>query len=75
MRGLQTSLLAWCFVAAELTVFLVQPVPNISLEGVPALAGSHGRIALFHEVLGETRPVLPSLVDQSMIQCLPFLLS
>ena len=49
---------------------LVEPVQIISLEGVQALAGNRRRQSLFQEVPGQTLPVFPSLVDESMTQCL-----
>ena len=42
---------------------------HMSLETVHALAGNCRRLSLFQKVLEETRPALPSLVDQSMLQC------
>ena len=49
---------------------MVGPVQSIPLEGVQALAGNRRRVLLLRKVLGETLPVLPSLADQIMIQCL-----
>ena len=85
MRGLQTSLLAWSFGVAELTVFGRASLQNISLKGVQAIAGNRCHLLLLQKVPGETLPVLPSLASRSnsMIQCLvccalwilPFLLN
>ena len=49
---------------------LVVPIQNVSLEGRQALAGSRCHLSLPQKVLGETLPLVPFLVDQSIIQCL-----
>ena len=49
---------------------LVRTKPEYSLEGVQAHADNRRRLLLIQKVLGETLPALPSLVDQSMIECL-----
>ena len=41
----------------------------MTLEDVQGLAGGR-RLSLLQKLQGETLPVLPSLVEQSMIQCL-----
>ena len=43
---------------------------HVHRKGVQAQAGNRRRLSLLQKVLGETFPALPSLLDQSMIQCL-----
>ena len=48
---------------------MVEPVQNISLEGVHTIADIRRRLSLLQKVLGETLPALPFL-EQSTRQCL-----
>ena len=59
------------FLGSSNGLCLVEPVQNIVLQDVQALAGNHHRLSLLQKVLGSILPALPSLVlDESMIPCL-----
>ena len=51
-------------------ICLVGSVQNIPLEGGQSLACYCLRLSLLQNMLGETLPALPSVLDHSIIQCL-----